>query len=107
MLGQFWYGRAPSSDNVVLVLAWADGERRGKVVAPCWIEGHSFASSLLMQPSDELIGLPFALSYGVLIAASAGANLTVTGDASVWPEEWGILAEEPRHRTAVRAVKSH
>jgi hypothetical protein len=107
MLGQFWFERSPCDDSVVVVMDWVDGERRGKVLTPCWISEHPLASELLLEPSDELIGLPMALSYGVLLASTAGADLTISGDYSVWPQEWGQLAEDQRHRSFACVSISH
>lgn len=93
MLGNFWYRIVPPPDDVVVELCWVEGERRAKVTTPCWISEHPLASKILLEPSEEYIGLPMAFSYGVLIAATAGAYFTISGDRSAWPSEWGDLIE--------------
>lgn len=89
MIGRFWYEDTPSVAHISLTLIWHDGEPHGRLKAPAYLceqLGETFG-----YREEEAMTLPFALSYAVLLAAISGAKLTLTGDVSVWPDEWGKL----------------
>lgn len=93
MIGQFSYASEMPEWDVVLDLAW-DGEgARGRVIAPKWVQLALEDKDVGVRDDDDFIGLPVALSYGILLAAMAGAQLTLSGDRSVWPSHWGPLVE--------------
>lgn len=107
MLGKFWYRGSPLPGDVVLELRWDADERRGRVHTPSWVFDHPVAPDLSLQQNDEYISLALAFSYGLLVAASAGACLTISGDRSAWPGEWGKLIDEDSCRPLASCTKFH
>lgn len=105
VIGQFSYAAEMPQDHVVLDLAWEGGQPRARVVAPAWVVQALVDTNIVPRPDDEYLGLPIALSYGVLVASVAGALFTVSGDKSVWPLEWGILIES--HTRRWDSLRSH
>lgn len=89
MIGRFWYEDTPSVAHISLALTWQDGEPHGRLKAPAYLCEQ--LEETFGYREDEAMRLPFALSYAVLLAAISGEKLTLTGDISVWPEEWGKL----------------
>lgn len=106
MLGQFWFRDEPPDEDVVLDLCWIAEEPRGRVVTPVWVSKSIEGSELKVAESDQYISLPLALSYGLLVASSVNLKFTVSGDASVWPEEWGNLLEGELRQFRVPAPRS-
>ncbi|PXA97533.1 hypothetical protein DMC47_13330 [Nostoc sp. 3335mG] len=102
MIARFWYANAPCDRHIALRLAWREGEATARVEAPPELE--MFFAELRTRQNDEFMDLPIALSYAVLVAAKARRRLTITGDATVWPEEWGQLSERPIGRSATQPV---
>lgn len=90
MIGQFRFSDRPCSQHVVIWMEWLDGLPSARVEAP----GHVSTQLEEMNLShiDGSMGLEFALGYGVMIAALAKAKLTLAGDLSAWPMEWGTLS---------------
>lgn len=86
-------------------MAWKGGQARARIVAPAWVIDALVDTHIEPRRDDEYLGLPIALSYGVLVAAVAGALFTISGDKSVWPQEWGELIE--RHARRWNSLKSH
>lgn len=101
MIGQFRFSERPCDQHVIIRMEWLNGLPSARVEAP----GH--VSDQLEDMNVVLIGgamgLEFALSYGVLIAALAKTKLTLSGDMSAWPAEWGDLS---RGNVSVRAENS-
>lgn len=95
MIGSFYYSPHHRPADVVIEMMWQDGLRGGIVSAPDWVLHDLEGQGLSLRPADEFMRLPFALSYGVLVATSAHAQLTLTGDRDVWMREWGSLVERP------------
>lgn len=93
MIGQFSYASEWPQGHVVLELAWEGGLPRARVVAPVWVVAALTGTQIAPRRADEYLGLPIALSYGVLVASVTGALFTVSGDKSVWPQEWGPLVD--------------
>lgn len=89
MIAQFRYSEAPCGHDVIVRMEWSDGRALARVEAP---EGVSHRlEDLDIKEVCGTVGLEFALAYGVMIAALANAKLTLSGDVSVWPIEWGAL----------------
>ncbi|SFV32218.1 hypothetical protein SAMN05216456_1574 [Devosia crocina] len=107
MLGQFWYKEAAPDDDVVLELKWVNEEPYGKVATPCWVARQPISDELGVKHEDEFMKLPFALSYGLLVAAASGARFTVSGDPTVWPKPWGNLLMGELRDLRVPAPISH
>lgn len=95
MIGQFSYASEKPQGHVILELAWERGLPRARVVAPAWVIEALANTQIVPRRDDEYLGLPIALSYGVLVATVAGALFTVSGDKSVWPQGWGLLIDRP------------
>lgn len=97
MIGQFRYSEKPCDQHVVVRMEWLDGLPSAQVEAP----GHvsSRLEDMNMTHIVGMMGLEFALGYGVMIAALAEAKLTISGDVSAWPAAWGDLS----HPAAIMA----
>lgn len=93
MIGRFSYATDVFADHVMLELMWDGLFAKGRVIAPSWVIEALEGSHISIRPDDELLALPIALSYAVLVTASCGAPLTLTGDRTAWPEEWGGLKD--------------
>lgn len=96
MIGQFRFSDRPSSQHVVVWMEWLDGLPAARVEAP----GHVSAQleEMNMDHVVGTMGLEFALGYGVMIAALARTRLTLAGDVSAWPAEWGRLSHSQSFR---------
>lgn len=93
MIGQFWFAESPCRLHVAVRLDWRSGERVGRVEPPAEVaERLPFD----VPVEDEFITLPMALGFAVTIAALAGSKLTITGDVTAWPEDWGVLSPRPK-----------
>lgn len=89
MIAQFRYSKAPCGHDVVVWMEWNDGQASARVQAP---DGVSHRLECMdITPICGSMGLEFALGYGVMIAALANTKLTLSGDVSAWPKEWGEL----------------
>lgn len=95
MIGSFYYSPHHRPADVVINMTWQNGQRGGIVSTPHWVLVDLEPQGLSLRPADEFMRLPFAISYGVLVATSANAQLTLTGDRGVWRREWGSLLERP------------
>lgn len=93
MIARFWYDRTPSAHHISLELAWHEGEPSGCLVPPDALLDQ--ARKLGVYKVGEYLRLPFALGLGVLLAGMSGAKLTLTGDTSAWPTDWGDLCPRP------------
>lgn len=91
MIGQFHYAEKPCDQHVVVWMEWLNGLPSARVDAP----SHVFEQLEEMNLAHVAgtMGLEFALGYGVMIAALAKAKLTLSGDMSAWPAEWGDLSQ--------------
>ena len=90
MIGQFSFSCRPSTDHILLELKWRDGERVGRIRAPTEII-EAFGDEFAMRADDEFVQLGVALGYGVTIASMTEIPLTLTGDRSAWPRQFGVL----------------
>lgn len=101
MIGRFFYSCEERPLDVLVDLQWRGGSPGGVVRAPDWVldklEGNDFA----LKANDEFMQLPFALSYGVLVASAAHAKLTFCGDRSAWMDVWGTLVDRPSELVTV------
>ena len=104
MSAQFWYAEAPSDKHVAVRMYWEEGAPAACVEASAYI-AHQLAQ-LNISHIEGGVGLAFALGYGVTIAGLVGAKLTITGDVSAWPDEWGELTYRPV-KQAQRADRAH
>ena|SRR5215217_5718212 len=104
MIGQFSYAYEIDDSHVGLLMAWDAGAAKARVVSPRWVVDILQDKNVGVRDQDEFMALPMALSYSILIATMAGAYLTVSGDTTVWPREWGDLVAA---KTGPRIVKSH
>lgn len=89
MIAQFWYDDAPCESHIAIRLDWEEGEPIACVEAPPHVTHR--LSELSIPHREGSMRLPFALGYGVTIAALTEAKLTVTGDVTAWPVSWGDL----------------
>lgn len=86
-------------------MEWLDGRPSARVEAPCHVSGH--LEHMNLDEIAGLMGLEFALGYGVIIAALANAKLTLSGDMSAWPSEWGELTHRVTIMRVPRSVPAH
>lgn len=93
MIGQFTYSDEAPCSHVILNLAWDGSAAVGRVAVPGWARSALRATHGCTRDHDEYMRLGIALSYGVLLATAAGLPLTITGDRSAWPAEWGELVD--------------
>lgn len=91
MIGQFRYAEKPCDQHVVVWMEWLDGLPTARVEAPRHVS--SQLDDIFLAQVGGTMGLEFALSYGVMIAALGKAKLTLSGDISAWPAEWGALSD--------------
>lgn len=94
MIGRFSYSCDERPLDVLVELKWQDNVPGGVVHPPDWVF-EKLGPEFAMRPADEFMRLPFALSYGVLVASAAGAVLTICGDRTAWQVEWGALVDRP------------
>lgn len=91
MIGQFKYEHEPTEASVVLLLVWSDNEASGRVVMGQKSTDILEDLSYPVVPESEVMQLPFALSYGVIVTAITNGTFCISGDRSVWPSHWGKL----------------
>lgn len=102
MIARFEYAIAPPSGHVVLDMSWNGDQAGARVIAPDWVIDALTDRGFPVRDDDEFVGLAMALSYGVLVASMAGADLTLSGDRSAWPLAWGVLFDKPRLELVAR-----
>jgi hypothetical protein len=95
MIAHFWYAEEPAATHVTVRLAWHDGQPSGRVEAPAFVAWERPELDIPLGGPDDFMSLGYALGYGVLIATTAGTKLTLTGDVTAWPQEWGVLTARP------------
>lgn len=105
MIGRFVYKPEAMRDDIVLHMGWLGQKPVAQVIPPCWVVDMLKDHEVAAREDDEYMGLPMALSYGVLLAGLSGASLVVAGDRSAWPSEWGNLMEI--HPIGMARAKSH
>jgi len=96
MIGRFWYAESPCGKHITVRLAWQNGSARARVEPPAGVADKLGDDDIPLRADDEFMSLPIALGYAVLIAGLSETSLTVTGDVTAWPQEWGSLSERPR-----------
>lgn len=105
MIAQFWYADAPCDSHIAIRLDWQEGEPIACVEAPPHVVDR--LAELSISHTEGAMRLPFALGYGVTIAGLTESELTMTGDMTAWPADWGDLNHrEPKGRI-IRIVQSH
>lgn len=105
MIGQFRYSERPCDQHVVVWMEWLDGLPSARVETPGHVSNH--LEEMNMVPIAGAMGLEFALGYGVLIAALSRAKLTLSGDLSAWPSEWGDLSYHTSITTDLQPDRAH
>lgn len=92
MIGNFFYTSRPAVDCIAVCMTWGpDGARKGTLVVPHSLREHIEAER--MPSTDEALSIDGALAYAVVLSIRAGLSLTLSGDISVWPVEWGQVIQ--------------
>jgi hypothetical protein len=105
MIGRFVYMAGPPEGHIVLDLSYGARTAEARVYSPDHV-AHLFQQHQIgMRYEDELMSLPIALSYAVLLAGLSDTALVVSGDRSAWPQEWGELLD--MRPAALVGAKSH
>ena len=89
MIGHFSYSKMPCRKHVAVRLGWQCGQSMARVEPPADIV-HALPFDIPLD--DEYMSLPIALGYAVMLSGLSGTKMTLTGDVSAWPEEWGSLS---------------
>jgi hypothetical protein len=93
MIAYFRYDKSPEADCISVELTSAQGVALGIVSLP----PDAFKQMERLNPtaarSGDPMALPFALSYGVLAASITGCKLSIAGEKTLWPEDWGMLID--------------
>jgi hypothetical protein len=89
MIGQFSYSEMPCTKHVAVRLGWQSGESVARVETPADV---AQVLPFHIPLDDEYMSLPIALGYAVMISGMSGTKMTLTGDVSAWPEQWGALS---------------
>lgn len=89
MIADFRYESTPKPDCVQVKLFWDRGRRAGLVHIPRVICEELAEND--WPAAIEPLSIDGALAYGLMLSMRAGISLRVSGDQSVWPEEWGLL----------------
>lgn len=93
MIGNFCFTAHPPADCVAVRMEWdVYGARHGTLVISTSLRRAIEAEKL--PATDEPLSIDGALAYGVVLAVRAQTTLTLTGDITVWPEEWGLLIRD-------------
>lgn len=107
MIGRFWFRDAPSDVEVVVELVGSTGVGHGLVHAPEHVLSQLRDHAIPVRAEDELMQLPIALAYAVLISTMSDAVMTISGDKRVWPIQWGQLLEGGQRFTSDSTAVSH
>lgn len=107
MIGRFWFREAPTDVEVVVELVTAEGIGHGLVHAPEHVISHLKNSHIPVRRADELMQLPIALAYAVLISTMSNTVMTISGDRRAWPVQWGPLLECQQRFTSGSKAVSH
>lgn len=107
MIGQFWFRDAPSDVEVVVELYSGEGVGQGQVRAPEHVISQLRQQNIPVRSADELMQLPMALAYAVLISTLSDAVMTISGDKTAWPIQWGTLLEGQQRFTSGSREVSH
>jgi len=88
MIGDFRYSPTPRGDEIILELYWDKDERMGRLRLP-----DEVANAITIEdlPGKQELPVISALSFAVFIAGQSRRRLCLSGDTSVWEEEWGRL----------------
>lgn len=103
MIADMRYAEHPPDSHVVVHLQWELGDRKAVVTAPDEVIFAMEMMDVQVRPSDELMIIPVAVSYAMFLAGMANVPLTVSGDCTVWPEDWGELTVR---QTPIRLASS-
>ncbi|GHA21329.1 hypothetical protein GCM10007989_15810 [Devosia pacifica] len=89
MIGSFAYDTSPSAGDIVVQLAWHEGERVASLAIPSKLEP---ALRQAEYPKlDQHAAIESVLSVGLFIAIRSNRRLTISGDCSAWCQKWGSL----------------
>jgi len=88
MIADFRYDASPEVEDVVVELFWDHGERMGRIKTPDMVGDAMVVHGL---PHPEPLPVISAVAYAMVLAAQSNRRLRLSGDQSVWPQEWGTL----------------
>lgn|SRR5215217_3741023 len=100
MIGHFAFRQEGLPDHVIVEMLWASTGEAARVHASDDVVKALVELDIAVRPRDELMQLPFALSYAVLLSTLSGAPLHLAGDRTVLPTDWGTLFEANDHTSA-------
>lgn len=90
MIANFCYTVCPDENCVAVAMTWgSDGSRQGTLVLPSFLRSQIEAEK--MPTTQDALSIDGALAYAVVLAVRSELALTLTGDISVWREQWGQL----------------
>lgn len=89
MIAHFRYETAPTADCVHVELLWDRGRRAGQLHVPRAISDELFEHD--WPTAAAPLSIDGALAYGLMVSIRAGISLRLSGDQTVWPDEWGNL----------------
>ncbi|NGP19403.1 hypothetical protein [Devosia aurantiaca] len=93
MIGRFVYMAGAPAGYIVLQMVWRDNLPMARVRSPEIVVDRLRDDNMDVRREDEYMSLAVALGYGVLLAGLSGAGMVLSGDRSVWPDEWGELMD--------------
>lgn len=89
MIADFRYDASPEVEDVVVELFWDnDGGRMGRIKIPDMVDN---AVVVLELPHLSPLPVISAVAYAMVLAAQSERRLRISGDQSVWQQEWGTL----------------
>lgn len=89
MIGDFRYETKPSHDCIAIRMLWDEGERYGVLEMP-----HEIQDGVRLEDwpaSDGPMSINSALAYGLFLSLQSNRALRLTGDTTVWKEQWGQI----------------
>ncbi|MBJ3785307.1 hypothetical protein [Devosia sediminis] len=89
MIGDFRYETRPSQDCIAIRMLWEEGERYGVLEMPHEIHDDMVADD--WPASDGPMSINSALAYGLFLSLQSGRALRLTGDVTVWKDQWGHI----------------
>ena len=93
MIASFCYAVRPEENCVAVDMTWGrDGSRQGTLVVPRFLLDQ--IESERMPATHQPLSIDGAIAYAVVLAVRADLSLTLTGDISVWREQWGRLVRQ-------------
>jgi hypothetical protein len=93
MIASFCYTVRPKENCVAVDMTWGrDGSRQGTSVVPRFFLDQIGRER--MPATHQPLSIDGAIPYAVVLAVRADLPLTLTGDISVWREQWGGLIRQ-------------